>query len=107
MQAYGIKDLENAEIYFLAALYQKPAHYAPYYYLGLLAYDENNYEIAETYYITALQYGADSALVKYALGINAATAGRNTEAVAYLEEAAYESPERYKERAEAIMVRLR
>jgi tetratricopeptide (TPR) repeat protein len=107
MQAYAIKDLENAEVYFLAALYQKPAHYAPYYYLGLLAYDENNYDIAETYYITALQYGADSALVKYALGINAATAGRNTEALAYLQEAAYESPERYKERAETIMIRLR
>lgn len=107
MQAYAVSDLENAEVYFLAALYQKPAHYAPYYYLGLLAYDENNYDIAETYYITALQYGADSALVKYALGINAATAGRNTEALAYLEEAAYESPERYKERAETIMIRLR
>ncbi|MDR2795644.1 MAG: hypothetical protein LBB47_02900 [Spirochaetaceae bacterium] len=107
MQAYAVKDLENAEAYFLAALYQKPVHYAPYYYLGLLAYDENNYDIAETYYITALQYGADSALVKYALGINAATAGRNTEALAYLQEAANESPERYKERAETIMIRLK
>jgi hypothetical protein len=107
MQAYAVKDLENAESYFLAALYQKPAHYAPYYYLGLLAYDENNYDLAETYYITALQYGADSALVKYALGINAATAGRNAEALAYLQEAAYESPERYKDRAETIMSRLR
>ncbi|MDR2343557.1 MAG: hypothetical protein LBD86_03395 [Spirochaetaceae bacterium] len=107
MQAYAVKDFENAEAYFLAALYQKPAHYAPYYYLGLLAYDENNYDVAETYYITALQYGADSALVKYALGINAATAGRNTEALSYLQEAVNESPERYKERAETIMNRLR
>ncbi|MDR3357002.1 MAG: hypothetical protein LBO04_07440 [Spirochaetaceae bacterium] len=107
MQAYAVKDFENAETYFLAALYQKPAHYAPYYYMGLLAYDENNYDIAETYYITALQYGADSALVKYALGINAATAGKNAEALAYLQDAVNESPERYRERAETIMVRLR
>ncbi|MDR2097280.1 MAG: hypothetical protein LBP37_02030 [Spirochaetaceae bacterium] len=106
-QAYTARDLENSEAYFLAAMYQKPTHYAPYYYLGLLAYDKNEYDIAETYYITALQYGADSALVKYALGINAATAGKNEEALAYLEEAVLESPERYKERAESIMTRLR
>jgi tetratricopeptide (TPR) repeat protein len=106
-QAYNVKDIENAESYFLAALYQKPTHYAPYYYLGLLAYDEDNYDMADAYYRSALQYGADSALVKYALGINAATAGRNSEALAYLEEASYESPERYKERAESIIIRLR
>jgi hypothetical protein len=106
-QAYAERDLESSEAYFLAAMYQKPTHYAPYYYLGLLAYDKNEYDMAETYYITALQYGADSALVKYALGINAATAGRNNEALAYLEEAAFESPDRYKERAESIMIRLR
>ncbi|MDR2660122.1 MAG: hypothetical protein LBC27_09100 [Spirochaetaceae bacterium] len=106
-QAYNAKDIEAAESYFLAALYQKPTHYAPYYYLGLLAYDENNYDMADAYYRSALQYGADSALVKYALGINAATAGRNSEALAYLEEASYESPERYKERAESIMIRLK
>ncbi|MDR2803441.1 MAG: hypothetical protein LBB22_04025 [Treponema sp.] len=106
-QAYSAKDLESAESFFLAALYQKPTHFAPYYYLGLLAYDENNYDMADAYYRSALQYGADSALVKYALGINAATAGKNSEALAYLEEASYESPERYKERAESIMIRLR
>jgi tetratricopeptide (TPR) repeat protein len=106
-QAYADRDLESSAAFFLAALYQKPAHYAAYYYLGLLAYDNNEYDLAETYYITALQYGADSALVKYALGVNAATAGKNNEALAYLEEAAFESPDRYKERAESIIIRLR
>jgi hypothetical protein len=106
-ESYNMKDLVNAESYFLAALYQKPTHYAPYYYLGLLAYEENNYDMADAYYRSALQYGADSALVKYALGINAATAGRNSEALAYLEEASYESPERYRERAESIILRLK
>jgi hypothetical protein len=74
---------------------------------GLLAYDENNYDVAESYYLTSLQYGADSALVKYALGVNAATAGRNGDAVVYLQEAANESPERYKDRTESIISRLR
>jgi hypothetical protein len=106
-KAYADRDLENSSAFFLAALYQKPAHYAAYYYLGLLAYDNNEYDLAETYYLTALQYGADSALVKYALGVNAATAGKNNEALAYLEEAAFESPDRYKERAESIIIRLR
>jgi tetratricopeptide (TPR) repeat protein len=106
-EAYSMKDLESAESYFLAALYQKPAHYAAYYYLGLLAYEDSNFDMADAYYRYALQYGADSALVKYALGINAATAGRNSEARAYLEEASSESPERYKERADSIISRLR
>jgi tetratricopeptide (TPR) repeat protein len=105
-QAYLERDFETAESFFLAAMYQKPTHYAPYYYMGLLAYDENNFDVAESYYLTSLQYGADSALVKYALGVNAATAGKNSEALLYLQEAANESPERYKDRAESIMSRL-
>jgi tetratricopeptide (TPR) repeat protein len=105
--SYTAKDIESAESYFLAALYQKPVHYAAYYYLGLLAYEDSNYDMADAYYRYALLYGADSALVKYALGINAATAGRNSEAIAYLEEAAYESPERYKEKADSIIIMLK
>jgi tetratricopeptide (TPR) repeat protein len=101
------RDFSTAESFFLAAMYQKPTHYAPYYYMGLLAYDENSYDVAESYYITALQYGADSALVKYALGVNAATAGRNADALVHLQQAADESPERYRERAESIMSRIR
>ncbi|MDR2841675.1 MAG: hypothetical protein LBV52_00550 [Spirochaetaceae bacterium] len=105
-KAYSSKDLAEAESYFLAALYQKPTHFAPYYYLGLLAYEEKNYDMAERYYRSALTYGADPALVNYALGINAATAGRNSEAKSYLQAAAAESPERYRERAESIIIRL-
>jgi tetratricopeptide (TPR) repeat protein len=105
-KAYLERDLSAAESFFLAAMYQKPSHYAPYYYMGLLAYDENSYDVAESYYLTALQYGADSALVKYALGVNAATAGRNADALMYLHEAADESPERYRERAQSIMSRI-
>ncbi|MDR1256827.1 MAG: hypothetical protein LBJ86_03705 [Spirochaetaceae bacterium] len=106
-KAYLERDFASAESFFLAAMYQRPTHYAPYYYMGLLAYDENSYDTAESYYLTALQYGADSALVKYALGVNAATAGKNSEALVYLQEAANESPERYKERADSIMSRIR
>ncbi|GMO26180.1 MAG: hypothetical protein Ta2F_01690 [Termitinemataceae bacterium] len=106
-KGYTNREMSEAESFFLAALYQKPTHYAPYYYLGLLAYEDKNYDMAERYYRSALTYGADPALVNYALGINAATAGRNSEAISYLQTAASESPERYKDRAESIIIRLR
>jgi tetratricopeptide (TPR) repeat protein len=106
-KAYGAKDPVNAELNFLNALNQRPAHYAPYYYLGLLAYEERNYDMAEQYYRSALQYGADSALVRYALGLNAASAGRTADAIEYLEQAAAASPERYRSRVESLIRRLR
>ncbi|MDR2601572.1 MAG: tetratricopeptide repeat protein [Spirochaetaceae bacterium] len=105
--SYTQKNWTEAENFFLMALYQKPTHYAPYYYLGLLAYEQKNYDLAERYYRSAVQYGADQALVSYALGINAATAGRTDDAITFLQEAARISPERYRERVDSIIIRLR
>jgi hypothetical protein len=104
--AYNAKEKVEAELSFLAALIQRPSHYAPYYYLGLLAYEDKNYETAEQYYHSSLDYGADKALVFYALGINAASAGKNAEAVSYLQQAVVASPERYRVRAERLIERL-
>ncbi|MDR1902276.1 MAG: hypothetical protein LBQ88_08370 [Treponema sp.] len=104
--AYNAKEKVDAELSFLAALIQRPSHYAPYYYLGLLAYEDKNYEAAEQYYRSSLEYGGDKALVSYALGINAASAGRNADAVSYLQQAAAASPDRYKARAERLIERL-
>ncbi|MDR3166755.1 MAG: hypothetical protein LBT93_02330 [Treponema sp.] len=106
-RAYAAKDPEAAELAFMGALDQKPTHYAPYYYLGLLSYEEKNYNLAEHYYRSALQYGADSALVSYALGINAAAAGRRETAIGFLEQAAATSPERYRQKAAELIARLR
>jgi tetratricopeptide (TPR) repeat protein len=106
-QAYAARDPITAELAFMSALNQKPAHYAPYYYLGLLSYEEKNYDIAEHYYRSAMQYGADPALVTYALGINAAAAGRREDAVSFLEQAAAASPERYRQRAADLIARIR
>jgi hypothetical protein len=104
--AYAAGDTLTAELSFLSALNQKPAHYAPYYYLGLLAYEGREFDRAETYYRSALEYGADGALVRFALGLNAASAGRRETAEAYLREAAAFSPERYRDRAEELIRRL-
>jgi hypothetical protein len=105
--AYAAKDPATAALSFLAALDQRPSHYAPYYYLGLLAYEAKDYGLAEQYYRSALQSGADAALVFYALGLNAASAGRKTDAIGFLEQAAAASPERYRERAATLITQLR
>jgi tetratricopeptide (TPR) repeat protein len=106
-KAYNEKDYISAELSFLNAREQKPTHYASYYYLGLLAYEDKNYDMADGYYRSALQFGADPALVRYALGINAASAGRDADAIAYLEDAAAASPERYKDRVDDILRQIR
>jgi tetratricopeptide (TPR) repeat protein len=103
-QAYKNKDSSRAEAAFLSAHRQKPTHYAPYYYLGLLAYEAKNFEQAEQYYRSALQYGGGAGLVSYARGLNAISAGRNGEAKTFLEQAAVDPD--YKERALALIARL-
>jgi hypothetical protein len=105
-RAYAARDPLGAEASFLGALDQKPNHYAPYYYLGLLAYEEGAFDAAEEYYRSALEYGADAALVYYALGVNAASAGKSREAAGYLRQAAAASPERYREKSESLIQRL-
>jgi tetratricopeptide (TPR) repeat protein len=106
-QAYAVKDYLSAASYFQGAIYQKPTHFAPYYYLGLISYENRDFDNAEVYYRTALNYGADPALLNYALGVNAATANRPADAVNYLETAIATDPGRYREKAEAIIIRLR
>ncbi|MDR1955998.1 MAG: tetratricopeptide repeat protein [Treponema sp.] len=106
-QAYKDKDFKTAETVFQQALRQRRTHFAPHYYLGLLAYDQKQYDIAETYYRAALQYGAEPALVSYARGVNAASAGRNTEAIGFLEAAGTQAPDQYKEQTDMLIKRLR
>jgi hypothetical protein len=106
-RAYTAGDTAEAETNFLRALDQRPAHFAPLYYLGLLAYEEKNYGQAEYYYRSALQYGGDQGLIQYARGLNAASAGRRADAINLLEEAAAASPERYGDRAAGIIYQLR
>jgi tetratricopeptide (TPR) repeat protein len=106
-QAYEAGDRAEARENFLKALDQRPAHFAPHYYLGLMAYEEKAYDQAESSYRSALHYGADPGLIQYARGLNAASAGRRTEAISFLEAAAQASPERYGDRAAAMITQLR
>jgi tetratricopeptide (TPR) repeat protein len=106
-QAYNAKDLPKAEVLFLSAMNLQPQHYAPHYYLGLLSYEQKKYDMAENYYRSALLYGADTALVHYALGLNAGAAGRKADAVQYLEKAAAAAPERYKTKVQELLPRFK
>jgi Flp pilus assembly protein TadD len=105
--AYGAKNGVLAEQLFLGALDLKPEHYAPYYYLGLLAYEKKDLDMAENHYRSALQYGADTALVNYALGLNAVAQGSKENARAYLQKAAGAAPDRYRTKVQELLERLK
>jgi tetratricopeptide (TPR) repeat protein len=105
--AYTRKEASIAEPLFREAENLNPRHYAPYYYLGLLAYERKDYDDAEAYFRSALQYGADPALLNFARGLNAALAGRTAEAAGFLEAAARASPTRYRQKSDDIIRKLK
>jgi tetratricopeptide (TPR) repeat protein len=105
--AYAVRDYAGAELSFIAALEQRPRHYAPPYYLGLIYYDQERYALADVYYRSALDNGADEALASYALGLNAAAAGRATDAIGWLQRAAAVDPARFRVRANELIGMLR
>jgi tetratricopeptide (TPR) repeat protein len=105
--AYAAKEAAKAESIFLSAAETRPTHYAPHYYLGLLAYERKDYALAENHYRTAEQFGADVALVNYALGVNAAADGRKSDALAFLKKAKAAAPARYAEKVDEIISRLK
>jgi tetratricopeptide (TPR) repeat protein len=110
-KAYTAGDRTNAELSFTEALSARPDQAVPYYYLGLIAYDDKNFARAEELYTAALECGAgngaDSALIQYALGLNAVSSGRNADGIRWLEQAASAAPDRYGEKTRALIERLR
>jgi tetratricopeptide (TPR) repeat protein len=104
--AYGTGDYMTAASYFSDAMEQRPNHYAPYYYLGLIHYGNGSWYAAEQSYNRSLELGADRALVYYALGLNAAGEGLIEKAAVLLRNAAEEDPARYREKTEALLKRL-
>ena len=106
-QFYDEGDMMRAEFAFLAAHDQRPAHYAPLYFLGLIYYEEELFDMAEEFYLMSKDHGADEALVSYALGINAASANRHNDARQWLERASELDPARYSARVQDLLRRLR
>ncbi|MDR2135583.1 MAG: hypothetical protein LBO76_03105 [Treponema sp.] len=105
-QAYGEGDFNRAEPAFAGAAVLRPGHYAPHYYLGLIAYGRGDWGGAEQHYNRSLELGGDSALIYYALGLNAAAAEQGGRAAEFLRRAADADPARYREKANALLRRL-
>jgi hypothetical protein len=106
-KAYGEGNFENAERFFAQAQSMRPDQAAPCYYLALLAYGAKDFARAEELYNAALHNGADLALVQYALGLNAVASGRAEAGIRWLEQAAAAAPDRFREKADRIISRIR
>ena len=88
-------------------LARNETYYLPYYYLGLINYSNTGYELAEYYYQSALQMGANPALTYYALGVNAYAAKLYEEADNFLNLAKASDPDRYGEKVDKILERIK
>ena len=106
-QAFIARDYVGAEFIFTTARNQRPSHFGPYYYLGLIYYEDGLFELAESNYLLSLNYGANEALVFYALGLNAISADNFDDARLWLQRAGSADPVRYRLRAEELIERLR
>ncbi len=106
VEAYNMDDVAEAERAFVQALNLNEENYVPYYYLGLINYRRQNFGLADFYYQTALENGADEPITLYALGVNAYADNRFDDAVSYLELTVDRDPS-YREKAEDLLVRIR
>jgi Flp pilus assembly protein TadD len=103
---YDAGNADEAERAFVQALRLRDDNHVPYYYLGLISYERQDYSLADFYYQTALDRGAGEAITLYALGVNAYADNRFDDAVTYLESTVDRDPA-YRERAEGLLIRIR
>ncbi len=103
---YAAGELERAEESFVTALKLREDNFIPYYYLGLINYDRQNYSLAEFYYSEALDRGATEALTYYALGVNAYADNKFDEAAEYLRQTAELDPANYEDKAQQLLDRI-
>jgi hypothetical protein len=106
IEQYADGDLAAAEASFVTALKLREDNFIPYYYMGLINYDRNNYSLADFYYKESLDRGASEALTFYALGVNAYADNRFDDAVGYLEETIALDPEAYEDKASQLLERI-
>ncbi len=87
IDAYAEEDYEKAEIAFTQAQLLRSDHYVPDYYLGLIAYNQGEFSMAEYYYLASVEKDGNSDLLYYALGVNALADNRLDDSSFYLEKA--------------------
>ncbi|AFG38069.1 tetratricopeptide repeat protein [Spirochaeta africana] len=106
IEYYADGQHERAEQRFIQALNLQDSNYIPFYYLGLINYTRGNYTLADFYYGTALDLGAEQALTLYALGVNAYADQRFEEAVELLNSTLELDPEQYQDKVDLLMARI-
>jgi tetratricopeptide (TPR) repeat protein len=103
---YADGELADAEESFVTALKLREDSFIPFYYMGLINYDNRNYSLSDFYYKEALDKGATEALTYYALGVNAYADNRFEDAVSYLEETIRLDPSSYEDKAGQLLDRI-
>jgi tetratricopeptide (TPR) repeat protein len=103
---YSRNSLEEAEKTLREALKLDEHNFVPYYYLGLISYARKEYAAADREYTTALEKGAQPALIYYAMGINALADERPEDALDCLKKAGDADPS-YQQKAEDLAKRIR
>jgi tetratricopeptide (TPR) repeat protein len=106
VRKYADKVWTEANDAFVAAQSMNSQSYVPDYYLGLIAYAQNQFDVAEQHYKQALALGCDPAITNYALGVNAYAQNRLDDAKAYLKIAKDAAPDRYGEKVDSLIAKI-
>jgi tetratricopeptide (TPR) repeat protein len=106
VRKYADKSWTDANDAFAAAQSMNSQSYVPDYYLGLIAYAQNQFDVAESHYKQALALGCDPAITNYALGVNAYAQNRLDDAKAYLKLAKEAAPDRYGEKVDSLIAKI-
>jgi len=106
VRKYADKSWTDANDAFAAAQSMNSASYVPDYYLGLIAYAQNQFDVAESHYKQALALGCDPAITNYALGVNAYAQNRLDDAKGFLKLAKDASPDRYGEKVDSLIAKI-
>jgi hypothetical protein len=106
VRKYADKSWTDANDSFVAAQSMNAASYVPDYYLGLIAYAQNQFDVAETHYKQALALGCDPAITNYALGVNAYAQNRLDDAKAFLKLAKDAAPDRYGDKVDSLIAKI-
>ncbi len=100
---YNENEKELAVQIFTKLTYISPESWQPYYYLGLLAYDNSDYTNADIWYSTATDKKAPEALIAYVSGLTAWKDERIDEAKGLFSKAARLDEEKYGEKTAPIL----
>lgn len=106
IELYQDEDVAAAEEAFVTALQLREDNSVPYYYMGLINYDRQNYNLADFYYKEALARGSEEAITYYALGVNAFADNRFEDATTFLEQTIALDPEEYEDKANQLLERI-